>query len=131
MACQIVQLKPGELEERVDAATRARNIVHAELKAGRLGQGPADRYEFRYAVGNDKSEAENHETVQKFLAAYRRGDAAFGVGSFGSVWHDLPLDDGTVERVSLDPRMTPPMETAASNGKVGVWTIGLEGNPFA
>lgn len=117
-----------DITKRFDEAKQAHAIVHAELRAGRVGADPNDPYVFGCRVHplNKRSKEQNESLAQAFLLAYSRGEVAFGVGGLGSCWCDFEVAPGDVERIGLDTDMAP-----GPPGRKGVWVFDLLGDPLA
>ena len=117
-----------DITKRFDEAKQAHAIVHAELRAGRVGADPNDPYVFacRQHESNKRTAEQNVSLAQGFLLAYSRGEVAFGVGGLGSCWCDFEWTPGDVERIGLDTEMK-----AGPPGRKGAWVFDLLGDPWA
>jgi len=120
-----------DVSARLEEAKSAHAIVHAELREGRVGFSPDDPYVFVARVSKEieRSHEDNQRIFQDFLAAYMRGQVAFGVGGLGSCWCDFTVRPGTVERIGLDTKMKP--APPALSERKGTWYIDLHGDPCA
>ena len=114
------------IDERITWAKAACEIVHNELKAGRLGANVDDKYKIEFVLHDwsKLTDAQSEEVVRGFIAKYIRGEIRLRVGFLGSCWCDYEWTDNKLERIGLDPTLR-----EGPAGKLGTYHISLLGDP--